>query len=164
MPDTGPLTARHTGEVPSRLTAWLLVIAQFVLIGAIALAPGDHWERSFWHVVIGAALVLGAVVLGVWAARWLGKGLTPLPLPNGRVDLITAGPYGRVRHPMYSAVMLGMAGVAVISGTWWSAAAWIGLVGLLTLKSIWEEKHLAAFFSNYEEYRERTGRFLPRVA
>ncbi|HEX5631494.1 MAG TPA: isoprenylcysteine carboxylmethyltransferase family protein, partial [Acidimicrobiia bacterium] len=149
--------------MPSRLTAWLLVAAQFVLIGAVALAPGDHWERSSWHVAIGAVLVLGAVLIGVWAARWLGKGLTPLPLPNGRVDLITSGPYRRVRHPMYTAVILGMAGVTVISRTWWSVAAWIGLVALLTLKSIWEEKQLAAFFSNYEEYRERTGRFLPRV-
>ena len=147
----------------TRLTAWLLVILQFALIGAVALAPGEHWERSWWHVVVAAGLVLGAVLLGAWAARWLGKGLTPLPLPNGRVDLITSGPYGRVRHPMYTAVILGMAGVVVISGTWWSAAAWAALVALLTLKSRWEETQLAAFFSNYHEYRERTGRFVPKL-
>ena len=147
----------------TRVTAWLFVIAQFALIGAVAVAPGAHWQVSWWHVAIGAVLVGGAIALGVWAARWLGRGLTPLPLPNGRVDLITAGPYRRVRHPMYTAVMVGMGGVAVVSGTWWAVVAWIGLILLLTAKSYWEEKQLAAFFTNYGEYRERTGRFFPGV-
>jgi protein-S-isoprenylcysteine O-methyltransferase Ste14 len=146
-----------------RVTAWLFVIAQFALIAAVALAPGEHWQVSWWHVAVGAVLVAGAIALGVWAARWLGRGLTPLPLPNGRVDLITAGPYRRVRHPMYTAVMVGMGGVAVVAGTWWAVIAWVVLVLLLTAKSYWEEKQLAAFFTNYGEYRERTGRFLPNV-
>lgn len=140
------------------------MLAQFVLIGAVALLPGHHWEVTARHLGIAIATIAIALVLGLWAARWLGKGLTPLPLPNGRVDLVTSGPYRWMRHPMYAAVILGMAGVAVRSGSWWSAAAWFGLVILLTIKSRWEERHLEAEFPGYPDYRRRTGRFLPRLA
>ena len=145
-----------------RAIAWLFVAAQFVLIGAVVVLPGDHWEVSAIHQSIAAVLVAFAVVLGLWAARWLGKGLTPLPLPNGQVGLVTAGPYRWVRHPMYTAVIVGMGGVALRSGSWWSASAWAGLVALLSFKSRWEEHHLIAAFPGYPEYRARTGRFVPR--
>jgi protein-S-isoprenylcysteine O-methyltransferase Ste14 len=147
--------------VAHRTTAWLLVTAQFVLIGAVVLGPGEHWAVSTMLRLASWVLVAIAGALGVWAARWLGKGLTPLPLPNGQTDLVTSGPYRWVRHPMYSAVIIGMSGIALRSGSWWSAAAWLGLVALLAFKSRWEEGHLVAAFSGYAEYRKRTGRFVP---
>lgn len=147
--------------VNHRTTAWLLVAAQFVLIGAVAVLPGDHWEVTSTHQGIALGLIVLGVVLGLWAARWLGAGLTPLPLPNGRVDLVVHGPYRWVRHPMYSAVMIGMGGIAIRSGSWWSTVAWLALVALLTAKSHWEERHLVTAFAGYEAYRERTGRFVP---
>ncbi|MBI5157808.1 MAG: isoprenylcysteine carboxylmethyltransferase family protein [Acidimicrobiia bacterium] len=146
----------------TRTTAWLLVAAQFLLIGAVVLLPGDHWEVTSVHHAIALGLIGVALVIGLWAARWLGAGLTPLPLPNGRVDLVVRGPYRWVRHPMYDAVIIGMGGVAVRSGSWWSAIAWLALVVLLTAKSRWEEGHLVTAFAGYETYRERTGRFVPR--
>jgi protein-S-isoprenylcysteine O-methyltransferase Ste14 len=145
-----------------RATAWWLVVTQFGLIGSVALLPGEHWRVTGAHDVVAVALIITALVLGLWAARWLGRGLTPLPLPNGQVGLITGGPYRWVRHPMYSAVMLGMGGVALRSGSWWSAGAWVALVVLFSFKSRWEERHLEVAFPGYENYRERTGRFVPR--
>jgi protein-S-isoprenylcysteine O-methyltransferase Ste14 len=146
----------------SRVTAWLLVIAQFALIAAVALAPGAHWEVTAVHLAVSAAAIGSALLIGVWAALWLGRGLTPLPLPNGQVDLVTGGPYRWIRHPMYSAVMLGMGGVAVASGSWWAVVAWLALTVLLNLKARWEERHLMAAFPGYTAYRRGTGYFLPR--
>ena len=150
-----------TSSVNHRTTAWLLVVAQFVLIGAVVVLPGDHWQVTSIHQAITLALIGVALALGLWAARWLGAGLTPLPLPNGRVDLVVHGPYRWVRHPMYSAVIIGMGGIAVRSGSWWSAGAWLALVVLLAVKSRWEERHLVTAFPGYEAYRTRTGRFMP---
>lgn len=146
-----------------RTIAWSLVIAQFVLIGAVVVLPGEHWGVTRGHEMVAAGLVGLAVALGLWAARWLGRGITPLPLPNGQVDLITGGPYRWIRHPMYSAVMLGMGGVALRSGSWWAVTAWVGLVTLFAFKSRWEERHLVAEFPGYDEYRQQTGSFVPRV-
>jgi len=147
----------------ARRIAWLFVVAQMALIVAVVVAPGNHWDvprisRHASWVIVGIA-----AVLGLWAARWLGRGLTPLPLPNGRVDLVTGGPYRWVRHPMYTAVMLGMGGIAIRSGSWWSCAFAAALVALFAVKARWEERHLVAAFPGYQEYRERTGRFVPRV-
>jgi protein-S-isoprenylcysteine O-methyltransferase Ste14 len=150
--------------MPARVTAWLLVSAQFALIAAAALAPGAHWKVTAPHVIAAAAAIGCALLVGVWAALWLGRGLTPLPLPNGQVDLVTGGPYRWIRHPMYAAVMLGMGGVAIGSGTWCSVASWLGLVVLLNLKARWEERHLVAAFPGYREYRQNTGHFLPRTS
>jgi protein-S-isoprenylcysteine O-methyltransferase Ste14 len=147
----------------TRTLAWWFVAAQFALIGAVVLLPGDHWAVGSTQEIVAAALVALAIALGLWAARWLGKGLTPLPLPNGRTELVVAGPYRWVRHPMYAAVIVGMGGIALRSGSWWAAAAWGALVLLLTAKSRWEEGHLAQTFAGYREYQGRTGRFVPGV-
>lgn len=146
-----------------RAVAWVLVASQFVLIAAVVLAPGEHWVVSTWMQVCAAGAIAVAALLGVWAARWLGKGLTPLPLPNGRTDLVVHGPYRWVRHPIYTAVLIGTAGVALRSGTWWSVAAAGGLAALFMVKARWEELHLDAAFPGYAAYHSRTGRFVPGV-
>lgn len=137
--------------------------AQFALIVLVVALRGDDWSRTPIHLALAGILVGGAALLGAWAGRGLGKGLTALPLPNGRTDLVTAGPYRWVRHPMYTAVLLGMGGVAVASGSWWSALAWSCLIVLLAAKASWEERRLDEAFPGYAAYRDRTGRFLPRI-
>lgn len=160
--------ARDTVDVAysgrDRLVAYSLVAAQAILIAGIVLVP----ERRDWPLPeaarIAAWTVVGlALAVGLWAAKWLGVGLTALPLPNGRVQLITNGPYRWVRHPIYSAVMLGMAAVAVMARSAAAAALAVALVVLLEVKSRWEERHLTASFPGYAAYREVTGRFVPGV-
>jgi protein-S-isoprenylcysteine O-methyltransferase Ste14 len=78
-------------------------------------------------------------------------------------ELITAGPYGVVRHPIYSGILLALLGTALT----------ISLVGLgITLivgaYFVWaarvEERNLAAAFpSTYPAYRERTKMLIPFV-
>lgn len=147
-----------------RFVAYVFVVVQGVLIVAIVLVP----ERNDWPlppVAHGVAWMLVgiAIAAGLWAARWLGVGLTPSPLPNGRVALITHGPYRWVRHPMYSAVMLGMAAVAWMARSFVAAALGAGLIALFAVKSRWEERYLTAGFAGYAEYRAKTGRFVPGV-
>lgn len=147
----------------TKATAWTFVAVQAVLIVLMVLGPRDAGFAA--DGIVGAlgtiASIIGAVV-GVWSAVCLGKGLTPSPLPNGRTDLVSAGPYRWVRHPMYSAVILFMTGVATRSGSWIVVAELIGLVVLFSVKSRWEETQLEDAFDGYREYAARTPRFLPR--
>ena len=145
-----------------RMTAWGLVAVQAVLIVAIVIIPRRHAWGDITLVNIGALTAIGlAAILGLWSAWHLGRGLTPLPLPNGAVDLVVHGPYRWVRHPIYTAVITGMAGIALRSRT----PIVIGLAGalavFLALKARWEEIHLQAAFPGYLEYQSRTGRLLP---
>jgi len=147
-----------------RTIAYALVAAQAGLIAGVLLMP----ERHDWPLP-GAAriavwIVFGAAgALGLWAAKWLGRGLTALPLPNGRTDLVVRGPYRWVRHPIYTAVMAGTAGVVGSTRSWPAAAVGAGLVVLFGFKARWEERHLAVAFPGYTDYGRRTGRFVPGV-
>lgn len=142
--------------------AWTLVALQVVLLVVMVLASGaDHWTLVPLAGAVGRILqVLGAVV-GVWAALALGAGLTPSPLPNGRTGLVHRGPYRWVRHPMYTAVMMFMAGVAIRSGSWLVLAAFVMLISLFNIKARWEEERLVEAFPEYADYRVATSRFVP---
>jgi protein-S-isoprenylcysteine O-methyltransferase Ste14 len=142
--------------------AWTFVAVQAVLIVLMVVGP-----RDTGFAIDGAVRVFGTIasivgaIVGVWSAIYLGKGLTPSPLPNGRTELVSAGPYRWVRHPMYSAVMLFMAGVAARSGSWLVVFELIGLVVLFSVKSRWEETQLQGAFEGYREYAAGTPRFIP---
>jgi len=110
------------------------------------------------------AFMSAGVAIGLWSALYLGRGLTPSPLPNGSTDLVTRGPYRFVRHPIYTAVILLGIGMAIRSGSWIVTVALVGLVVLFSVKSRWEEMHLADTFPGYEQYTTATGRFVPRIA
>lgn len=144
------------------IVAWSFVAAQFALIGLMVFAPRDQgFDLGAAGRIVGMGLMIAGAALGLWSAVYLGRGLTPSPLPNGSVDLVVAGPYRWARHPMYVAVMLFMAGVAIRSGSWLVVAAFGGLVVLFSVKARWEEAHLRDAFSGYERYVGKTRRFLP---
>ena len=145
-----------------RVIGWILVAIQAGLIGGIVLVPRDAAFDGGASIDWLSWLLIGvAGLLGVWALRHLGSGLTPLPLPNGSVDLITSGPYRWMRHPIYTAVMVGMSGIALRTRSWVPLALAAALVVFLGLKSRWEERHLEAGFPGYSDYAETTARFVP---
>ncbi len=145
--------------------AWLFVAAQFALLGVMVLYPRDAaWVPTELVRSMGLIFMNAGVVVGLWSAAYLGRGLTPSPLPNGSTDLVTRGPYRLVRHPIYTSVMLLGIGMTLRSGSWIVLAAFVGLIALFAVKSRWEELHLADAFPGYERYMGTTGRFIPRFA
>lgn len=146
------------------VVAWLFVGIQFVFLAVMVLFPRDTaWIPSDLTRTIGAAFMAGGTVLGVWGALYLGRGLTPSPLPNGGTKLVIKGPYSLVRHPIYTAVMLLGVGITIRAGSWVVTFAFVALVVLFHVKSRWEEMHLADAFPGYERYLATTGRFLPSL-
>jgi protein-S-isoprenylcysteine O-methyltransferase Ste14 len=151
-------------QARTKVVAWSFVAAQFVLIGLMVFGPRDD---SFTLVGLAHGLAVAAaiagVVVGVWSAIYLGRGLTASPLPNGATDLVSAGPYRWARHPMYLAVMLFMASVAARSGSWLVVVECLGLIILFNIKARWEERQLDAAFPGYDRYAASTSRFIPRL-
>ena len=153
-----------THSFRDRLVAWVLVSAQAGLIAAAVIIPRrPDWEAPGWLDPAAWVLIGLAIGLGLWGARHLGNGLTPLPLPNGAVDLVTNGPYRWIRHPLYSAVVLGIAAIAVRSRTWTVIGVAVALAVVLAIKARWEERHLRAAFDGYADYAARVGRFVPGI-
>jgi protein-S-isoprenylcysteine O-methyltransferase Ste14 len=110
------------------------------------------------------ALLVAAVVVGVAALAANRPGNFNIrPLPKAHGELVTRGPYRWIRHPMYTALLLGGGGAALWSGAWIDAASWVVLLVVLAVKASVEERALIERFAGYAAYRARTSRFLPWV-
>jgi protein-S-isoprenylcysteine O-methyltransferase Ste14 len=145
--------------MPHHPLSHLLVLLQ---VGGVGLSAWPVGLVNRGSVLALSLCALGAVG-GLYAVRHNRIGLTgiyPEPPPDGQ--LITSGPYRKVRHPMYSSLLLMMTGIALYN---LHSVNFLGLVMVVIAvlgKVLIEERLLRARFPEYAEYAARTPRFLPR--
>jgi protein-S-isoprenylcysteine O-methyltransferase Ste14 len=151
------------GNFLARGGAW--VVVQFVLMTAvIMLGVMFHggWSR-LPVIVAGAVLFVVGGCFGIAGVTVLGGNRTPYPQPRAGSELVQRGIYARVRHPLYTSVMLASLGWALI---WESAAAFgaaLVLVPFFHAKARREERWLREMFPGYVDYARRVPRFFPRI-
>ncbi|MEJ2187445.1 MAG: isoprenylcysteine carboxylmethyltransferase family protein [Gemmatimonadota bacterium] len=147
--------------------ASLFVALLLVLVPARLL----EWSGVSRPADAGVAQVLGlaGAILGGALAAWcvltfafVGRG-TPAPFDPPR-RLVVSGPYRRVRNPMYLGAILALAGAAL----YYESAALFGYTVVFFLVAhlfvtFYEEPTLTRTFGpDYDAYRARAGRWLPR--
>jgi protein-S-isoprenylcysteine O-methyltransferase Ste14 len=116
--------------------------------------------------VLGAVLMAAGVALAVWTWRLfatVGRGTLAPWDPTSK--LVVRGPYRYVRNPMITGVAVILAGEALFFRSWGIA---IELTVFVVVNAIYfplvEEPGLQERFgAEYEEYRARVPRWLPRV-
>lgn len=144
-----------------RGTHW--VAAQFALIAvAVALmAAGPARVESGWLRAAGLTLAVVGATLTVWAARALGRDLTPFTRPRPGAPLVETGPFALARHPIYGGLLAAFAGLGLATDLWSLAAT--GALAVVWLgKSREEERRLVAVFPGYVGYTRRVRRrFVP---
>lgn len=153
------------GKAEARNTlAFVLVSAQFLLLATLVFVPhGTLWPTN--AVVISIAIVLGVAgaVLALLGVVGLGPALTASPIPREHAPLVTHGVYGLARNPIYTGLMTGALGLALLGASIWHIALWVALVLLLLAKARWEERMLLAEHPEYAGYATRVGRFVPGI-
>jgi protein-S-isoprenylcysteine O-methyltransferase Ste14 len=138
------------------------VVLQFILVAAILLVPRRSPEAfPFWIRLLGAPLVAAGAALGGAAALHLGPNLTPLPKPIEHGRLVRDGAYRLVRHPIYLAVVLGMAGVSLLRANVGGLALTGVLFAFFDAKSRQEERWLSERYADYAEYQQQVRRLIP---
>lgn len=146
-----------------RFRGWVFVAGQFLLLALLFFGAEPTPGLAGW-VQVGLWLAIAAGAgLAVWSARGLGPALTATPVPKPGGQLVTTGRYRRVRHPVYSGLLLASLGWLCLHLSLPRAGLWLALLGLLWWKSGFEERLLAAKFPDYPAYAARTGRLLPRL-
>ena len=80
-------------------------------------------------------------------------------------DLVTTGWFSLVRNPIYSAMIAGWTGFALMVPTWLSiAAVFVIAAGLeLQVRTVEEPYLTRTHGARYREYASRVGRFLPGI-
>jgi protein-S-isoprenylcysteine O-methyltransferase Ste14 len=114
--------------------------------------------------VVGWVVFGVGVVVGVAAALGLGRQLVPQPTPVKGGQLVVGGLYGVVRHPIYGAVLLLIAGSVIRVLSVAGLVLIAGSVLFFDRKSAYEERLLADAYPDYAEYRRRVRwKLLPGV-
>jgi protein-S-isoprenylcysteine O-methyltransferase Ste14 len=146
--------------------AELYVIGQFALFALLAVSliifpPG---QMSFLRL-IGLILIVAAFVVLALAIREFRRRNAILPnitpTPNSSAALVSSGVYARVRHPIYTSVLLGAIGVALAHGHFAVMLIALVMVVFFTAKAKYEESLLRTVYPEYGDYMTHTGRFLP---
>ena len=123
-------------------------------------------ENNVTDPLIGLALLGVAGLLLFKGSMDLGNSLTPFPKPRADNVLKTEGAYRVVRHPMYSGLIFGSFGLALLSGVPVRLAFAIALAALLNAKAAKEETYLAEMHGEetYAAYAAKVPRLVPNVA
>jgi protein-S-isoprenylcysteine O-methyltransferase Ste14 len=150
----------------------LLLPLVFMLLGMIVPAwiYGTPLNISFYGAeflqVISVFLFFsGLIVLGL-AYRVLGQLDRPRIEVLDKHELVTSGPYSRVRHPVYTGAMLMVLGVTLLFINVILIGGFLAMVGMAYRRAVLEEDLLASkngFGQAYRDYMLKTGRFLPKL-
>ncbi len=166
------LSALRTKPVKSResLGQRLGYVLPLALGVTLLFNPRAHYSwlgRRFAPdtiAVAGIVLTAAGVALAMWARLVLGENCSAAVSIRKNQELIRMGPYCIMRHPIYTGMLLGLLGTAVVVGEVRSLLALV-ILGLGSyLKARKEEVfRLREFGAGFEAHAKHTGMFLPRV-
>jgi len=119
--------------------------------------------QNLWISWIALAIAIGAFVATWICWKKMGTSWRMGIDPNDKTQLIVAGPYARLRHPIYALSSLLMICTMLILPSPVMLAVGIIHLSLLQWEARREEQYLIALHGpSYAQYAARTGRFLPR--
>ncbi len=163
--------AKPTEQIEPR--ALRLVAYWLPLAGAFALLGPGEW---FGHGILrepfvphslpvyglGTASCLAGAALAVWSRWLLGSNWSSVVALKQDHELVEAGPYRYVRHPIYSGLLLLFVGNALIVGDWRGLLAVAIVAASFWRKLRVEEAWLAQRFGErYLDYMRRTRALVP---
>ena len=151
----------------SQILYRVLAIAGVLFLFDRIVPPLDvplwHWPVPLqWALVM---VSLAGFAFTWWARIHLGKLWSSNVGRKADHRVVDTGPYGIVRHPIYTGIILASSATAALRGT---AGAWIG-VGLLTLgwyvKARLEERFLREQLGpdDYDAYARRVPMLIPFI-
>lgn len=145
-------------------------ISLFIVVG-LAVAVTGHGALARLAEPLGAvlrligmAVLVDAGVVAGWAVRAMGRHLVAPAEVRPDTELVTAGPFGVIRHPLYMSVLMLWAGgtLALLSPI--LAIGLAALVPAFYLRARAEERMLTRHFgAAYTAYAARVPMLLPRI-
>lgn len=146
------------------------VAALAMVAGVVGLAAGPvaaYGQVHGWDVVslVAVVLMVGGLVLTLVAQQQMGGSWRIGVDPDEQTELVTAGVFGRIRNPIFTAMIAFGVGVALgVPNVWALAGATLLAFGIVAQVLVVEEPYLRRVHgAAYAAYVSSTGRFLPRV-
>jgi len=149
-------------ELPS--IAYAVPVFLYIVNPAWRTWSAIPFSVPVWVQFLGVGLAALSLGLLVWTHRTLGLYWTFKLEITPKHKLVTWGPYSRIRHPMYAAILTLMFATGFIAADWLILV--ISALDLLVVykRIVSEEQMMIDHFGDeYREYMRRTRRLLPRL-
>jgi protein-S-isoprenylcysteine O-methyltransferase Ste14 len=139
----------------------IVIVLLLLRLGVLKGHQAAVTDPLLWGIGL-AAWTLG-LGLAIWARLYIGRNWGMPMTRKAEPELVTTGPYHRVRHPIYSGIILAMIGTAVaINAYWLVAVALVG--GYFIYSAVMEERYMAGQFPDtYPAYKQSTKMLIPFV-
>jgi protein-S-isoprenylcysteine O-methyltransferase Ste14 len=167
-------STRTKGDVIRRGSFSSAVAIRVVVLLAVVLLLRLPGVRHFIQVsrrvfsfsdpivgVAGALLCVVGVTIAVWARACLGSNWSPRPSVKIGHELITAGPYRLIRHPIYSGMLLAVLGTSFDAGIVGLVIFVVASAVLIRRIPIEEKLMLHQFPEEYARYKRHTKALIP---
>ncbi len=157
--------ARFALRTPVLLAATILFFGAGALLWRPLPIHAPLWLQAA-ALTVGGPLFFGGLALYLWGLFTLGRMFAPSSGFGVRVQaahrLVTAGPYARIRHPMYLAVIAAALGGLLLYRTWAALCCAVIMFGL-AVRARREEGVLSQEFGpEWRAYASRVPAWLPR--
>jgi len=152
----------------SRYSVMFLLVLGYVLILNRRAGIGVLGKRFVPNVlpvvILGVTVTWLGVALAIWARNHLAENWSSAVTIKQGHELIRTGPYARLRHPIYSGLLLATLGSAVAIGEWRCLIGVCLVLAAYSIKARREEAMLTEQFGeSFQEHRRHTGFLLPRM-
>jgi protein-S-isoprenylcysteine O-methyltransferase Ste14 len=127
----------------------------FLRFGLIPKTNGVSWLGLFINVT--------GIAFAILARSWLGTNWSAIVTIKRDHQLIQNGPYAITRHPIYTGLLFGIVGSAIILGEWRGFIGVILFVIAIRRKMAVEENFMESTFEEYKKYKRRTKRLIPFI-
>ncbi|TPI08454.1 isoprenylcysteine carboxylmethyltransferase family protein [Mesorhizobium sp. B4-1-3] len=148
---------QKTQTAADKIVLSILLIGIFAWLALMGLDFRFRWSATpVWVQLVGVLVLL----VGIWIC-YLTMLENSFAAPVVKIQdergqkVITTGPYGYVRHPMYAGAILYFAGTALLLGSWWGLASVLAFILLLAIRTFIEEKTLRTGLQGYDDYAAR---------
>jgi protein-S-isoprenylcysteine O-methyltransferase Ste14 len=174
--DLGSVKASKQSDSVLLDTVWQLLIFPFPLVFFLVGIIIPSWvygtilnlsfQGSEYLQVLSLPLLLVSVSLNGWSAQVLGQFMTHRIQVLQKHELVTRGPYSRIRHPAYTSAIIGALANTLLYLNIIMLIAFLVVLAIAYKRAVLEEELLASeygFGQEYSDYMKKTGRFLPRL-
>jgi protein-S-isoprenylcysteine O-methyltransferase Ste14 len=159
-------TTHRFEPAASRILRVLLFLIAIVLLSIphipLPWLNDQLWSRGIWPFWIGAAVTLGGLVFAVWARKHLGTNWSRSVTTKQDHELIAAGPYAVIRHPIYTGILSGFLGTAIaltqVRGFIAFALVFLAFLARLRMEEKWMRPQ---FGETYAIYVHQTAALVP---
>jgi protein-S-isoprenylcysteine O-methyltransferase Ste14 len=135
------------------------LVGSFVLYG-LFLVPNQPRSTNVWVLGLSDIGLACGMIWALYSLTYLRNKFSIVPEARG---LVTAGPYGLIRHPIYLGEITAGLGLVLPTLFTWHALVFGVFIAAQLARTYFEERVLQTTYPQYEAYARRTYRLIPFV-